>query len=69
MESILKIESVIISCFYQNQKYLEDYIAKTIVGEITTIKEGEVEGVVGLPRHGEAHVQAFLDLPHLVWDH
>ena len=65
MESILKIESVIIPCFYQYQ-YLKDDIAKTIVGEITTIEERKVEGVVGLPRHGEAHVQAFLDLPHLV---
>ena len=65
MESILKFDSVIISCFYQYQ-YLKDDIAKTIVGEITTIKERKVEGVVGLPRHGEAHVQAFLDLPHLV---
>ena len=65
MESILKIEIVTISYLYQHQ-YLKDDIAKTIVGEITTIKEGEVEGVVGLPRHGEAHVQAFLDLPHLV---
>ena len=68
MESILEIESVIINCFYQYQ-YLKDDIAKTIVGEITTIKEGKVESVVGLPRHGEAHVQAFLDLPHLVWEH
>ena len=65
MESILKVESLIISFFYQYQ-YLKDDIAKTIVGEITTIKERKVEGVVGLPRHGEAHVQAFLDLPHLV---
>ena len=65
MESILEIESVTINCFYQYQ-HLKDYIAKTIVGEITTIKERKVEGVVGLPRHGEAHVQAFLDLPHLV---
>ena len=66
MESILEIEIVITNCFYQYQYYLKDDIAKTIVGEITTIEEGEVEGVVGLPRHGEAHVQAFLDLPHLV---
>ena len=65
MESILEIESVIINCFYQYQ-YLKDDIAKTIVGEITTIKEGKVESVVGLPWHGEAHVQALLDLPHLV---
>ena len=31
--------------------YLEDDIAKPIIGEITTVEEGEVKSIVGLPRH------------------
>ena len=31
--------------------HLEDDIAEPIIGEITTVEEGEVESVVGLPRH------------------
>ena len=45
--------------------HLEDDIAEPIIGEITTVEEGEVESVVGLPRHWEAHVQPLLDLTHL----
>ena len=45
--------------------HLEDDIAEPIIGEITTVEEGEVESVVGLPWHGQAHVQPLLDLTHL----
>ena len=45
--------------------HLEDNIAEPIISEITTVEEGEVESVVGLPRHREAHVQPLLDLTHL----
>ena len=36
--------------------HLKDDIAEPIIGEITAVKEGEVESVVGLPWHGQAHV-------------
>ena len=45
--------------------HLKDDIAEPIIGEITAVKEGEVESVVGLPWHGQAHVQPLLDLAHL----
>ena len=45
--------------------HLKDDIAEPIIGEITAVKEGEVESVVGLPWHGQTHVQPLLDLAHL----
>ena len=44
---------------------LKDDIAEAIIGEITTIEEWEVESIVGLPRHWQAHVQTLLDLTNL----
>lgn len=49
LEGILKLQMS--ENLFGIRTHLEDDIAEPIIGEITTVEEGEVESVVGLPRH------------------
>ena len=45
---------------------LEDDVPQPVVGEVAAVEQRQVQGVVGLPRHREADVEALLDLADLL---